>query len=161
MWPDWAIYCPLGNFSKPVAIFWPNHLQFRQFFKGVKIFMFSNEIIFGHFLDIWRFFHGHAVGLSYPNPFWRYWNLSRYDFDDLCSLWAFIACSHNSIERCYLLTEIVLITSLKAQSHSPQWSVDSTVDCVNAETGIFLSLCVNATICCKLQLQMQLLLNEL
>ena len=40
-------------------LFCPNHQHFRQFFEGVKIFNFSNEIIFV------QFFNGHAA--SKPN----------------------------------------------------------------------------------------------
>ena len=49
VWPDWAIYCTLGNFSKPVAtINLPNLPTYSgNFCKGVKIFRFSSEIIFG------------------------------------------------------------------------------------------------------------------
>ena len=34
----------------------------------------------------------------------------------------------------------------KAQSHLPQRSVDSAVDCINAEMEHFLSVCGNATV---------------
>ena len=40
--------------------------------------------------------------------------------------------------------------------HSPQRTADSAVDCINTEIGIFLSLCINATICLIQQRQMQL-----
>ena len=48
VWPDWAIYWTLGNFSKPVAaISLPKTLTFLgNFCKGVKLFNFSSEIIF-------------------------------------------------------------------------------------------------------------------
>ena len=45
---------------------------------------------------------------------------------------------------------------IKANSHSPQQSADSSVDCVTAELEIFLSLCVNSTACHMPQRQMQL-----
>ena len=53
VWPDWAIYCTLGNFSKPVAtIIVPKLSTFRAIFcKGVNISHFSNEIIFGQLLQ--------------------------------------------------------------------------------------------------------------
>ena len=49
VWPDWAIYWTLGNFSKPLAtINLPKSLTFfGNFCKDVKILNFSNEIIFG------------------------------------------------------------------------------------------------------------------
>ena len=49
MWPDWAIFYTLGNFSKPLAtISLPKYLTFLgNFCKGVKIYHFSSEIIFG------------------------------------------------------------------------------------------------------------------
>ena len=59
MWPDWAIYCTLDNFSKPVAtiIFPKSHTFFGNFCNGVKIFHISSEIIFGApFIDIWWLF---------------------------------------------------------------------------------------------------------
>ena len=64
MRPDWAIYCTLGNFSKPVAtINLPKSLTFLgSFCIGVKIYNFSSEIIFGAtFIDIWRLFTGHTI----------------------------------------------------------------------------------------------------
>ena len=53
VWPDWAIYWTLGNFSKPVAtISLPKSPTFLgNFCKGVKIFHFSSEIIFGQLLQ--------------------------------------------------------------------------------------------------------------
>ena len=51
VWPDWAIYWTLGNFSKPVATI--SLRKSRTFLgnscKGVKIFNFSSEIILGNF----------------------------------------------------------------------------------------------------------------
>ena len=49
MWPDWAIYWTMGNFSMPVATISlsksPTFLG--NFCKGVKMFNFSSEFIFG------------------------------------------------------------------------------------------------------------------
>ena len=45
---------------------------------------------------------------------------------------------------CKRVSELKL--GLKARSHLPQQSVDSAVDCINAEIEIFLSLCINAII---------------
>ena len=52
VWPDWAIYCTLGNFSKPMAtIILPELPTFLvNFCKGVKISHFYSEIISGHLL---------------------------------------------------------------------------------------------------------------
>ena len=49
VWPDWAIYWTLGNFSKPLAtINLPKSpTLLGNFCKGVKIFNFSSEITFG------------------------------------------------------------------------------------------------------------------
>ena len=48
VWPDWAIYWTLGNFSKSVATI--NLTTFLgNFCKGIKIFNFSGEIILGNF----------------------------------------------------------------------------------------------------------------
>ena len=49
VWPDWAIYGTLGYFLKPLAtINLPKSPTFLgNFCKGVKIYHFSNEIIFG------------------------------------------------------------------------------------------------------------------
>ena len=54
VWWDW-IYLTLGNFSKPVAtISLPKSPTFLgKFCKGVKIFNFSSELIFGQLL--WTF----------------------------------------------------------------------------------------------------------
>ena len=50
VWPDWAMYWTLGNFSKPLAaINLPKSPTFLcNFCKGVKTLNFSSEIIFGH-----------------------------------------------------------------------------------------------------------------
>ena len=52
VWPDWAIYWTLGNFLKPLAtINLPKSPTFSgNFCKGVKIYHFSSEIIFGQLL---------------------------------------------------------------------------------------------------------------
>ena len=49
VWPDWAIFCTLGNHSKQVAtIVLPNlPILLGNFCKGVKMLQFSSEIIFG------------------------------------------------------------------------------------------------------------------
>ena len=64
VWPDWAIYWSLGNFSKPVAtIGLPKSPSFLgNFRKGVKIVIFSCEIEFGQLflIDIGRFLTGHT-----------------------------------------------------------------------------------------------------
>ena len=59
VWPDWVIYWTLGNFFKPLAtINLPKSYTFLgNFCKGVKIFHFSSEIIFGQFkLSFGNFF---------------------------------------------------------------------------------------------------------
>ena len=62
--PDLAILCTLGNFLKPLATI--NLLKsptvFGNFCKGVKIYHFSSEIIFGQLLpiSIWAIFSGHT-----------------------------------------------------------------------------------------------------
>ena len=63
VWPDWAIYCTLGNFSKPVVIIiLPN--------QGVKIFHFSNGFIFGNFYrHLTTFYWSHGWQLTYWNRF--------------------------------------------------------------------------------------------
>ena len=52
VWPYWAIYCTLGNFTKSVpAIHLPKSPTFLgNVCKGVKIINFSSEIIFGRLL---------------------------------------------------------------------------------------------------------------
>ena len=51
-WTDWAIYWTLDNFLKPLAtINLPKLSTFNgNFSKGVEIFTFSSEIIFGQLL---------------------------------------------------------------------------------------------------------------
>ena len=53
MWPDWAIYWVLGNFLKPLAtINLPKSPTFKSnFCKGVIIYPFCSEIIFGQLLE--------------------------------------------------------------------------------------------------------------
>ena len=52
VWRDWAIYWTLGNFSKPLTTMnLPKSLTFLvNFCKGVNIYHFSSEIIFGQLL---------------------------------------------------------------------------------------------------------------
>ena len=64
MWPDWAIYYTLGNFSKPRATInlpkSPTH--FRPFCKGVKIFHLTRDFLFGWtFIDNGRLFTRHTA----------------------------------------------------------------------------------------------------
>ena len=48
VWPDWAIYCSLGKFSKPVVtIILP---ILGNFCEGVKLFQFYCKIILGQLL---------------------------------------------------------------------------------------------------------------
>ena len=51
VWPDWAIYWTLQQLICPKS---PTFLG--NFGKGVKIYIFSSEIILGLFIDIWWFF---------------------------------------------------------------------------------------------------------
>ena len=46
---------------------------------------------------------------------------------------------------------IFLSNSAKAHLHSPHRSADSTVDCINTEVGIFLSLQHKATVHCGIR----------
>ena len=68
VWPDWAIYCTLGNFSQPVAtIILPKSPTFLgNFCKGVKIFLFSSKIIFGQLYRHLATFSGHT-GYTFEN----------------------------------------------------------------------------------------------
>ena len=52
VWPELAIFCTLGNHSKPVAtLILPKSLTFLgNFCLGVKIYHFASEIIFGQLL---------------------------------------------------------------------------------------------------------------
>ena len=64
VWPDWAIYCTLGSFSKPVAtIILPKLPTFLgKLSEAVKIFHFNIEYHFwATFIDIWRLFTGHTA----------------------------------------------------------------------------------------------------
>ena len=59
VWPDWAIYWILGSFLKPLATInltkSPTFLG--NFCKGVKIYHFSFEIIFGELLQTFGYFY--------------------------------------------------------------------------------------------------------
>ena len=71
VWPDWAIFCTLANFFKPLAtISLPKSLTFLgNFCKGVNIHHFSSEIILGNFYRHWGFLSGHTDGvLPTPEP---------------------------------------------------------------------------------------------
>ena len=59
VWPDWAIFWTLGNFLKPLAtINLPQSSPFLgNFCKGVKIFHFSSETIFGQLLKTFGDFY--------------------------------------------------------------------------------------------------------
>ena len=60
----WRFIGLWGNFLKPLAtINLPKSPTFLgNFYKGVKIYHFSSEIIFGTtFIDIWQFFSGYTV----------------------------------------------------------------------------------------------------
>ena len=61
VWPDWVIYWTLDNFWKPLeTINLPKSPTFN-FCKGVKIFQFSSEIIFGQLLWTYgNFFLSHC-----------------------------------------------------------------------------------------------------
>ena len=52
VWPDWVIYWTLGKFLKPLAaINFHKSLKFLcNFCKGVEIYHYSSEIIFGQLL---------------------------------------------------------------------------------------------------------------
>ena len=58
VWPDWAIYCTLGNFSKPVAtIILPKSPTFLgNFCKVFEIFQVASEVIFGQLLQTFGIF---------------------------------------------------------------------------------------------------------
>ena len=64
MWPGWAIFFTLGSFLKPVAtINLPKFLTFLgNFCKGVKIYHFSGEILFGQLLK------------TFGDFFWSHWS---------------------------------------------------------------------------------------
>ena len=66
MWPDWAIHWTLGNFLNPLAtIILPKSFTFLcNFCIGIKIFIFSSEIILGNFYRHLAIF------------FWSHWIIS-------------------------------------------------------------------------------------
>ena len=63
MWPDWAIYWTLGNFSKLLAkIILPKSPTFLgNFCEGVEIYIFLVKSFWATFRDIWRLFTGHTA----------------------------------------------------------------------------------------------------
>ena len=65
VWPDWAIYWTMGKFLKPLAtINLPKSPTILcNFCKGVKIYHFSNELIFGELLE------------TFGDFFWPHWVL--------------------------------------------------------------------------------------
>ena len=70
VWPDWAIYWTMGHFLKPLAaINLPKSPTFLgNFCKGVKIFHFSSEIIFG---QLWSTFGDFSLVTLNP-LLWRF-----------------------------------------------------------------------------------------
>ena len=72
MWPDWAIFYTLGNFFKPLAtISLPKYLTFLgNFCKGVKIYHFSSEIIFGQLLQTFGDFYLVTLTTIDSQPFY-------------------------------------------------------------------------------------------
>ena len=71
MGPDWAIYWTLGEFLKSLAtINLPKSPIFLDnFCKGVNIFNFSIEILFGQFLQTLGNFYRHLAIF-----FWSHWS---------------------------------------------------------------------------------------
>ena len=59
-------FCTLGNFSKPLAtIHLPKSLTFLgNFCKGIKIYHFSSEIIFGQLLQTFGNFYLVTLGMT-------------------------------------------------------------------------------------------------
>ena len=64
VWPDYAIFCTLGNHLKAVAIIIlpKSPTLLANFRKGAKIIHFSSEIIFGQLL--WTFGDFYLVTLQ-------------------------------------------------------------------------------------------------
>ena len=63
VWPNWAIHCTLGNFSKPVAtIILPKSSTFvGNFCKCSQNLSFGQlKHFWATFIDIWRLFTGHT-----------------------------------------------------------------------------------------------------
>ena len=61
---DWAIFCSLGNHSKPVATIILSILPtlLGNFCKGIKIIHFPVKSFWATLIDIWRFISGHTAG---------------------------------------------------------------------------------------------------
>ena len=72
VWPDWAIFCTLGNFLNL-----PKSLTFLgNFCKGVKIYQFFSEIIFEQLLQTFGDFFlvtldGSAITVDPIDQLWR------------------------------------------------------------------------------------------
>ena len=66
VWPDWAIFYTLGNFSKPVAtIILPKLPTLLGNFVKVSIyFIFLVKSFLATFKDFWWLFTGHAVSMT-------------------------------------------------------------------------------------------------
>ena len=62
VWPDWAIYCTLGNFSKAVAAIILTKLPmfYAIFVEVSKSFIFLWNHFWATFIDIWQLFTGHT-----------------------------------------------------------------------------------------------------
>ena len=79
VWPDWAIFCTLGNFLKPLAtINLPKSLTFLgNFYKVAKMYDFSCEIIFGQFLWTFGYFFSGHTEIQSTNFITIWWDLLR------------------------------------------------------------------------------------
>ena len=73
MWPDWAIFCTLGNFLRPLAtINFPKSSTFLgNFFEVVKIYHICSGIIFGQLL--WTFGNFFLVTLRSDTAHYLKW----------------------------------------------------------------------------------------
>ena len=118
MWPDWVIYCILGNFSKPVAtIILPKFSTFLgNFCKFIKIFHFASEIIFGHLLQlVFRFFY------------WSHWSCTILIVGFHWSVWTSL-CWNNMFYTslllwCYSWISLITWTGLILEGNVLRWDV--------------------------------------
>ena len=119
VWPDWAIYWTLGIFLKPcTTINLPKSPKILgNFCKGVKIFNFSRNIIFGELLR------------TFVDFFWSHWYLPFYMFDFLIGLVILRAREMMSQNTSMNVTKLM---PMQRPRRPPIWAENSTQVCLGS-----------------------------
>ena len=127
VWPDWAIYWTLGNFLNPLAAInlskSPTFLD--NFWKGVKIYHFSSEIILGQIYRHLAIFSGRTGDFTTIK-----WEIGR------CNKFPFLLEFKISHSRTALVVDLSLPTT-KDSGSNPNFM--QQLFSVNSKGGIKLN----------------------